>query len=181
MSLGEPGSGTLIDAQLVLAEYGIRSGDIEVEYMKPDLAIERIRRKQLDAFFFVAGYPARAVSELAADTEIELLPIDGSEAERLIERYRFFARDDIPAGVYRNVAGVETISVGAQWLVANSVDAELVYGITKTLWSKSSRKLLDEGHAKGKQITLDTALQGIVVPLHPGAARYYEEIGISTE
>jgi len=50
-----------------------------------------------------------------------------------------------------------------------------------TLWSKSSRKLLDEGHAKGKQITLDTALQGIVVPLHPGAARYYEEIGISTE
>lgn len=181
VSLGEPGSGTLIDAQLVLAEYGIRNGDIEAEYSKPDLAIERIRRQQLDAFFFVAGYPTRAVSELAADTEIELLPIDGPEAERLISRYRFFARDDIPAGIYRNVAGVETISVGAQWLVANSVDAELVYGITKTLWSKSSRKLLDEGHAKGKQINLDTALQGIAVPLHPGAARYYNEIGISIE
>ncbi len=181
VSLDEPGSGTLIDAQLVLNEYGISPQDIEIEYLKPDVAIKRIRNNKLDAFFFVAGYPARAVSELAVDTELKLLPIDGPEVERLVARYRFFARDDIPAGVYPGVAPVETVSVGAQWLVAATVDAETVYGITKTLWSNSSRKLLDSGHAKGRHITLKSALQGIAVPLHPGAERYYNEIGISLE
>lgn len=181
VSLDEPGSGTLIDAQLVLNEYGISRQDIEVAYLKPDVAIKRIRSNKLDAFFFVAGYPARAVSELAADTELKLVPIDGPEVERLVARYRFFARDDIPADVYPGVARVDTVSVGAQWLVAATVDAETVYGITKTLWSNSSRKLLDNGHAKGRHITLKSALQGITVPLHPGAQRYYNEIGISLE
>jgi TRAP-type uncharacterized transport system substrate-binding protein len=59
------------------------------------------------------------------------------------------------------------------------VDEETVYGITRTLWSENSRKLLDNGHVKGKHITLQTALQGIAVPLHPGAKRYYRELGIA--
>lgn len=181
VSLDEPGSGTLIDAQLVLNEYGISRQDIEVEYLKPDVAVKRIKDNKLDAFFFVAGYPARAVSELAADTDIKLLPIDGPVADRLVARYRFFAREAIPEGVYQGIDRVETVNVGAQWLVSASVDVETVYGITKTLWSESSRKLLDNGHVKGRHITLQTALQGIAVPLHPGAERYYRELGISLE
>ena len=58
---------------------------------------------------------------------------------------------------------------------------ELIYEITKALWSKTSRKLLDNGHAKGKVITLETALDGVAgigVPLHPGAARFYKEAGM---
>ena len=179
VSLDEPGSGTLIDAQLVLNEYGISRQDIEVEYLKPDVAVKRIKANKLDAFFFVAGYPARAVSELAADTDIKLLPIDGPEADRLVASHRFFAREAIPAGVYEGIDRVETVNVGAQWLVSASVDEETVYGITRTLWSENSRKLLDNGHVKGKHITLQTALQGIAVPLHPGAKRYYRELGIT--
>jgi TRAP-type uncharacterized transport system substrate-binding protein len=105
VSLDEPGSGTLIDAQLVLNEYGISRQDIEVEYLKPDVAVKRIKANKLDAFFFVAGYPARAVSELAADTDIKLLPIDGPEADRLVASHRFFAREAIPAGVYEGIGG----------------------------------------------------------------------------
>jgi TRAP transporter TAXI family solute receptor len=179
VSLDEPGSGTLIDAQLVLNEYGISRQDIVVEYLKPDVAVKRIKDNKLDAFFFVAGYPARAVSELAADTDIKLLPIDGPEADRLVARHRFFTREAIPAGVYQGIDRVETINVGAQWLVSALVDEETVYGITRTLWSENSRKLLDNGHVKGKHITLQTALQGIAVPLHPGAKRYYRELGIA--
>ena len=65
VSLDEPGSGTLIDAELVLSEYGIYKSDIEAEYMKADLAVKRMRENKLDAFFIVAGYPARAISDLA--------------------------------------------------------------------------------------------------------------------
>ena len=179
VSIDEPGSGTLIDAQLVLDEYGISSDDLELEYMKPALAIKRIRSNQLDAFFVVAGYPAKAISELATDTDIVLLPIDGPEAGRLISRFRFFAADNIPLDTYNGVASVETVSVGAQWLVSSSVDDEMVYQITRSLWHHNSRKLLDNGHAKGRHISLATALEGISVPLHPGSRRFYTEIGIT--
>jgi TRAP transporter TAXI family solute receptor len=178
VSLDEPGSGTLIDAELLLNEYGISRDDIEVEYMKPDLAIRRIRDNKLDAFFIVAGYPTRAVSELAKDTEIDLLPVNGPEADRLISRYGFFSSEAIPQGTYTGVSRTRTVSVGAQWLVASSVDAEMVYQITKSLWNQSTRKLLDSGHTKGKRITLVTALDGIAVPLHAGARRFYDEIGM---
>lgn len=181
VSLDEPGSGTLVDALLVLREYGIDTDDIEVEYLKSDLAIERVRNGRLDAFFIVAGYPARAVTELAQDTELVLLPIDGPEAEQLVEHYGFFTLDHIPAGVYPGVARARTISVGAQWLVNEAIDEELIYGITRTLWHRNSRKLLDNGHAKGREITLDNALSGIAVPLHPGARRFYREIGLLQE
>ena len=181
VSIDEPGSGTLIDAQLVLDEYGISGNDLELEYMKPGMAIKRVRNNQLDAFFIVAGYPARAITELANDSDIVLLPINGPEAERLISRYRFFASDNIPEGTYRGVARVDTVSVGAQWLVSSEVDEEMVYQITRSLWHRNSRKLLDNGHAKGKHISLATALEGISIPLHPGSKRFYNEIGITSE
>ncbi len=181
VSLDEPGSGTLIDAELVLSVYGISKNDIIVEYMKPSLAIKRMKDEKLDAFFTVAGYPARAVAELAQDIGINILPVDGPEADQLVSRYRFFSRDYIPGGVYSGVSRVETVSVGAQWLVASSMNEEMIYQITKTLWNHNSRKLLDNGHAKGKLITLETAMHGVAVPLHPGARRFYDEIGISAE
>jgi len=179
VSIDEPGSGTLIDAELVLNEYGLSKGDFHVEYMKPGIAIQRMRDNQLDAFFVVAGYPARAISELAGDTPIALLPIDGAEAESLVRKYRFFSRDIIPGDTYDGVEQVRTVSVGAQWLVASSVDDETVYQITRSLWNENSRRLLDSGHAKGKKISLQTALDGVAVPLHPGSRRYYTEIGMA--
>jgi TRAP transporter TAXI family solute receptor len=181
VSIDEPGSGTLIDAGLVLREYGISNDEIEVEYMKPGIAIQRIRSNKLDAFFIVAGYPARSISELAADTEIILIPINGPEADNLVSRYHFFTTDHIPQDIYEGVAMTETVSVGAQWLVASSVDTETVYQITRSLWHENSRKLLDNGHAKGKRISLQSALEGIAVPLHPGSRRFYNEIGLTQE
>ncbi|HUV20877.1 MAG TPA: TAXI family TRAP transporter solute-binding subunit [Gammaproteobacteria bacterium] len=181
VSIDELGSGTLIDAELVLEAYGISKGDLDIEYIKPTNAIKRIRNRQLDAFFVVAGYPARSISELANDTDIVLVPISGPEADNLVSQYRFFTRDNIPANVYQGIAEVETVSVGAQWLVASSVDDETVYQITRSLWSQNSRRLLDSGHIKGKHISLQTALDGVAVPLHPGSSRYYAEMGMTSE
>ena len=91
---------------------------------------------------------------------------------------QFFARDLIPAGTYEGIGETPTISVGAQWVVGAEIDEELVYGITKALWHENARQLLDNGHAKGPAITLETALDGIGIPLHPGAERYYREAGL---
>ena len=181
VSIDEPGSGTLIDAGLVLREYGISNDELEIEYMKPSIAIQRIRSNQLDAFFIVAGYPSRAISELASDTEIVLIPIDGLEADNLVSRYRFFARDHIPPGCL--CGGREDRNGQRRCAMAGllGVDSEMVYQITRSLWHENSRRLLDSGHVKGKHISLQSALDGIAVPLHPGSRRFYNEIGLTQE
>jgi hypothetical protein len=178
VSLDEPGSGTLVDARIILDAFGVREDDLSASYLKPNQAAAMMDEGQLDAFVTVAGYPTSSVAELCASSGCELVPIAGPEVDVLLEQSPFFARDTIPAYTYPGVGETPTLSVGAQWLVGAEIDEELVYGITKALWHENARKLLDNGHSKGRAITLATALDGIAVPLHPGAERYYREVGM---
>jgi hypothetical protein len=178
VSLDEPGSGTLVDARIVLAAYGLSESDVEAEYMKPGPAGDRLRDGALDAYFFVGGYPAGAVSELATASGISLVPISGPEVDKLLGEYRFFAKDKVPADTYAGVGETETISVAAQWVTSAKQPDDLVYNIVKAMWSDATRKALDAGHAKGKLITLQNATTGLGIPLHPGAERFYKEAGV---
>ena len=178
VSLDEPGSGTLVDARIILDAFGLSEDDLSPAYVKSSRAIAMMDEGQLDAFFIVAGYPTGSVLELCASAGCELVPIEGPKVDAMLEHYPFFAKDVIPAGTYPGIGQIDTISVGAQWVVGAEVDEELVYGITKALWHENARKLLDNGHAKGLAITLETALDGIAIPLHPGAERYYREVGL---
>ena len=126
VSLDEPGSGTIVDARLVLGAYGLTEKDIRPEYLKPGPAGERLRDGQLDAYFFVGGYPTGAISELATSSGITLVPIAGPEADKLLSEYKFFAKDTVPAGVYKDVAETQTISVNAQWVTSAKQPEDLV-------------------------------------------------------
>jgi len=178
VSLDEPGSGTYVDANLILEANGLSVDDITAEALKGGAASEALRNGKIDAFFVVTGYPTGALVELSSAAKIKLVPIDGDGATALTDKYGFFAISDIPDDAYEGVAGVATVAVGAQWFTSAKEDEELVYNITKALWNEESRKLLDVGHAKGKTITPDTALAGIGVPLHAGAERFYKEAGL---
>jgi TRAP transporter TAXI family solute receptor len=149
--------------------------------MKPNFAISEMREDRLDAFILIAGYPTGSVTELAASETIDLVPIIGPEVDALLENHEFFAEDVIPAGAYKGVGETRTLSVGAQWIIAAEADEDLVYAMTQALWHENARALLDNGHAKAESITLETALDGIAIPLHPGAERYYREIGVLDE
>jgi TRAP transporter TAXI family solute receptor len=180
VSLDEPGSGTLVDARIILEAYGLSEEDVEAEYLKPDHAGDRMRDGAMDAFFFVGGYPAGAIAELAATGQgIMLVPIDDEAAQSVLEKYEFFTEDTIPGGTYQGIdEDVQTLSVGAQWITSAEQPEQLIYGITEALWNDSTRELLDNGHAKGKLIQAETALEGVGIPLHPGAERYYREAGL---
>lgn len=179
VSLEEPGSGTLVDAQIVLSAAGMTEADIKPDYLKPDQAADRMKDGQMDAFFFVGGYPTGAIAELASQADVTLVPIEGEVAEKILADYSFFAADTIPAGTYQGqTADIATISVGAQWITSSEQSEELIYGITKALWNDNTRALLDGGHSKGKLIVQDGALDGLGIPLHPGAEKFYKEVGL---
>lgn len=179
VSLDEPGSGTLVNAKAILAAYGLGEKDIRPEYLKQQQCAEKLKDGSLDAYFQTTGFPQGTLSELAATNGFELLPLTGPEAAKLQAQFKFFASDEIPTGVYKDVAGVKTLSVGAQWVTSAKIDAGLVYEITKALWSDKTRAALDSGHAKGKAIRKETALEGLGIPLHPGAEKFYKEAGLA--
>lgn len=178
VSLDELGSGTLVDARIVLAAHGVRESDLTAEYIKPSVAARKIEAGKLDAFFIIAGLPTESVAGLAAAGLVDLIPIEGDVADGLFKTYPFFSPETVPAGTYAGVNEVRTLSVRALWVVGASVADDLVYRLTKTLWSESARAVLDNGHAKGKEITLKSALDGVAIPLHPGALRFYREAGL---
>lgn len=178
VSLDEPGSGTLVDARLILSAYGLTEKDIAAQYFRPQEASDKLKENAIDAFFTVAGWPEGAVAELATTTGIDLVPIDGPQAEALIKQYSFFVSDEIPDGAYKNVTGVKTIAVEAVWVTSTKQPDELIYNITAALWNPSTRKLLDSGHLKGKAIKIESAIDGLGIPLHPGAEKFYKENGI---
>ena len=94
----------------------------------------------------------------------------------------YYIPSNIPAGTYAGIDyDVQTVAVSGMLVTNAGQDEDLIYEITKALWSKTARALLDNGHAKGRVITLETALDGVAgigVPLHPGAARFYKEQGM---
>ena len=178
VSLDEPGSGTLVDARLILAAYGLTEKDMKAEYLKSQQAADKLKDNALDAFFSVSGWPLGAIAELAATTGIDLVPIDGPGAEKLLKQYSFFSADQIPDGAYKGVAGVKTVGVHALWTTSSKQNDELIYKIAVALWNPATRKLLDSGHAKGREIKLDSATQGLGIPLHAGAEKFYKEQGL---
>jgi TRAP transporter TAXI family solute receptor len=176
VALDETGSGTLIHARQVLAAYGLSEADLKPEYIKPNQAGDKLKAGTLDAFIFTGGTPAKAISDLLT-IGIDLLPIDATQAQRLRAASPFLTNDSIAADTYPGIAATPTLSVGAQWVTRDTVDAELVYQATKALYSAAGQQALAQGHAKGRFITLATAAQGAGIPYHPGALRYYKEVG----
>jgi len=178
VSLDEPGSGTLVDARLILSAFGLSEKDLKAEYFRAQQVADSLKDGTIDAFFSVSGWPQSAVADLAATVGIELVPIAGPEVDALIARFPFFSAEEIPDNAYRGVAGVKTVSVHAIWATSSKQSEELIYKVTAALWNPATRKLLDSGHAKGREIRLDTATTGVGIPLHPGAEKFYKEKAI---
>jgi TRAP transporter TAXI family solute receptor len=178
VSLDEPGSGTLVDARLILSAFGLSEKDLKAEYFRAQQVADSLKDGTIDAFFSVSGWPQSAVADLAATVGIELVPIAGPEVDNLIAQFSFFSAEEIPDNAYKGVAGVKTVSVHAIWATSIKQSEELIYKVTAALWNPATRKLLDSGHAKGREIRLETATTGIGIPLHPGAEKFYKEQGV---
>ncbi|MFZ1426603.1 MAG: TAXI family TRAP transporter solute-binding subunit [Geminicoccaceae bacterium] len=180
VSLDAEGSGTLVDARLILAGFGLTPADLQPVYATPSRSIDLMREGQLDALFLVAGFPAAAVAELVEAVGARLLPIVGPPVGTLLKQHRFLTPADIPGDTYAGIEmGIPTLGVAALWVATAELDETLAYEITQALWNPATLKVLDEGHPKGSEIQAADALRGVAIPVHPGAARYYRERGLA--
>lgn len=178
VSLGEPDSGTLATARTVLRGYRLTPKDMTASFDKLTRAADRLAQGEIDALFMVGGYPVEAIARLADTLPIRLLPIDGKAAEEILKGEPLLAPSTIPGRSYQGVPPTPTVGPRAQLLATQAMSDELAYAITKALWNPGNRKLLDSGHPEGRNLLLGAAVDGLIVPLHPGAARYYAEMGI---
>lgn len=182
ISLGQPASGTLADARVVLAAAGLTEKDMMAEYLRPGVAAANVKDGTLDGFFIIGGVPVPAIRDLAAETPVRLIPVEDGVLAKMRERSTSYRRSVIPSGTYWGIT-METPSIGfdALWIVSADAPDDLIYAITKALWNDATQRLLEGRDPLGKQVRLEDALDGLSIPLHPGAKRFYREAGLPVD
>jgi TRAP transporter TAXI family solute receptor len=182
IAVGEAGSGSAADATVLLEAAGLGDGDVVQKYLRPGPGAAEVKAGTVDAMFISGAYPVPAVRDLAASTPIRLIPIEGEVIEKLNRDFGHYRPAAIPAGAYPGIdEPTPSIGFSVLWLVNSRVDPDLVYAITKSLWNTATAKLLSVVEPVGNQIRLERALDGLSVPLHPGAARFYREVGLPVD
>ena len=176
VSVGDAGSGTAVNALQVLEAYDMTFDDIKVNYLSFKEGAAAFQDGTVDAFIGVAGMPTTAVTEVSLTRSVRILEIDQEHMAKLLDAYPFFAETSIPEATY-GCPEVKTIAVNATVAALLDVDEEVVYWFTRAMFENIDEIAL--GHARGADLSLDTALGGIDTQyLHPGAARYYKEVGL---
>lgn len=178
VAVGAPGSGTEVNARQVLAEHGMTYDDLgKADYLSFAEAGNQLRDRHIDAAFVTGAIPTAAVTEVTTTSDIIVVPIEPSVIASLSEKYPFYTEVVVPGGSYEgNDEDVITTAVMAMLVVPEDLEEELVYQMTKFLFEK--RDVIIETHARGNDIKLETALDGMPIELHPGAQRYYDEQGV---
>ena len=180
ISVDEIGSGTLSVMRIVLNAHDMSEKDMFPLYFKPMFAYNKILNGEIQGFAIMAGTPTEAVAQLS-EIGFSLVPIVPEIALHINKRFPYLVPGVINAGVYPGIPETPTIQVHALLVVSSVTDEKLVYEATAALWSERTRLLLEHGHPQGKAITLETALDGISIPLHRGAERFYRERGMLQE
>lgn len=180
VSIGAPGSGVYFNAIDVLEGAGLTVDDIKPQYQSFDDSKEALKDGQIDAAFIVAGAPTSAITELATTNGVFLIPIEGELRDRIMDLCPYYAPLEIPANTYPGQNDpIETITIKATLIVDADLDDDLVYAITAAIFDH--KEDISKENAKGEELSIENATSGITIPFHIGAARYFDEHGVSVD
>jgi len=176
VGVGAPGSGTEANFRQLMDIYGLKKDDINAQYLSFAESADQFKDKHIDAFIVVAGVPNSALMDVANTRSIKIMPVEGTMASMLMQKYPFLGAAKIPANTYKGqTAEVTTVAVMAVLIAHPKLDNDTVYKMTKALFENQAE--LAAGHAKGKELDLRTATKGVSIPFHPGAVKFYKEKG----
>lgn len=179
VAVGDVGSGVELNAQMVLGAYDMSYDDLNADYLPYGEATDQMANGHIDALFATSGLPNPSLVELGTNTDFVTVPIDGDGRETLLNEYEFFQDATIPADTYEEEEDTETVAVVNHLMANDELSEDAVYDITSVIFDNLDR--IHSSHTEAENITAETATEGLVVPLHPGAQRYYEENDLPTE
>lgn len=178
--IGDVGSGTYYNTIDVLAAYDMTLEDITPVYQSFGDSTESLKDGKIDAAFLCAGAPTTAVTELAASAGVNLISIDDEHMEKLLASCPYYASYTIPGGTYQGFdADTTTITVKATLVCSADIDEEVAYNLVKIIYE--GKEGIAALHDKGSELDLTFATDGIAVPYHAGAAKFFAENGITVE
>ncbi|MBO5210423.1 MAG: TAXI family TRAP transporter solute-binding subunit [Clostridia bacterium] len=175
VSIGAPASGVYFNAIDVLEAAGLTEKDIQAQYQDFGQSADALKDGKIDAAFIVAGAPTPAIDELCmTNKNARLVPIDGEIAETLMKNNSFYSVYEVPANSYKNQdKAVLTVTVKATLIVSADASEDDVYNLTKAIFDNIED--IKVKHAKGAELSLENATEGLTVPFHAGAAKYFKE------
>ena len=177
ISVGDAGSGVEFNAKQIMEGYGLTFDDIKKSNLSFKESAEGIQNGTLDGCFVTAGVPNAALQELAFTAGLTLVPVDGEAAKKICEKYGYYTQTTIPGGTYKGTDDdTPALAIKATLAVSSKLDDQTVYEMTKALFENLDE--LATAHAKGKEVSAKAAVTGVSVPFHPGAKKYFKEIGL---
>ncbi|MCD6388661.1 MAG: TAXI family TRAP transporter solute-binding subunit [Desulfobulbaceae bacterium] len=180
VNVGNPGSGQLQNSKDVLAAYGMCLDSIHAEQVKAVEAPGLLQDEKIDAFLYTVGHPNGNIKEATSGRiKVRIVPINGPGIDDLLKKYPYYAKAVIPAKFYPNAVNeddIESVGVKATFVTSKNLDDTVVYAITKEVFDNlESFKNLHPAYAA---LTKENMLQGLSVPIHQGALKYYKEAGL---
>ena len=177
ISSGSPGSGQWQLLGDLLEAHGMTRDSVSEDLSSFSQAVEKIKDGNLDASLITAGAPTSSVTDLANGHKIRIVPLNGPAIAKLQEKQPYYVNAILPAGAYKGVdSDVETLAVRAIWATHADVSDDIIYAVTKALYENTD--ILGKVHTKGKEVNVESALESVSIPVHPGAQRYYAEKGL---
>ena len=177
VGIGAPNSGVELNARMMYEAHGMTYEDSKVDYLNYGEAIDQMKNGLIDAAFVTSGIPNATVMELGVTNKIVIVPIEGEGADRLIEKYPFFVREVIPKETYNTDADTNTVTVRNIMIVREDLPEEVVYDLTKGIFENIADIKASHNTAE-KHISLENSQIGVNIPFHPGAEKYFREMGI---
>jgi len=176
VSVGDAGSGTEFNAAQIFEAYGMTFDDINKQSLGFTDSADKFKDGQLDAFFVTAGAPTTCITDLATSNDFVILSIGETEMQYLKENYGYYTEYTLAAGTYdKQTEDATTVAVKATLIAADTLSEDTVYNVTKGIFENI--EAIKATHAKGAELSADSGVQGISVPFHPGAEKYFKEIG----
>jgi TRAP transporter TAXI family solute receptor len=176
ISVGAPRSGTELNARTIFQAAGLTYKDFaKVEYLPFGESVELMKNRQLDVTLQSAGLGVASLRDLATSVDIVVVPIPADVVKKTNDPA--YIASTIPANTYKGqTADVPSAAIQNFLVTHEGVSADTVYAMTKALWTGLDN--LVAAHSAAKAIDPKRALEGMPVPLHPGAEKYYREAGI---